>query len=57
MEGKKVNIVNVYSPCYVSHKRRLWNDLKDLVKDEMEARWCILEDFNTIRYESERKEV
>ncbi|XP_019450694.1 PREDICTED: uncharacterized protein LOC109352963 [Lupinus angustifolius] len=47
-------IVNVYSPCVLSLKLKLWEDLVKLKSDIGDAIWCVMGDFNDIRHSSER---
>lgn len=50
-------IVNVYSPCNLAGKRRLWEDLKS-AKSRLEyGLWCIVGDFNAVCNSRERKGV
>ncbi|CAJ2667257.1 unnamed protein product [Trifolium pratense] len=53
-EGMRVNIVNVYSPCNLAGKRKLWEDLLNLRRGES-GEWCIGGVFNAILHLSERK--
>ncbi|XP_045831189.1 uncharacterized protein LOC123922522 [Trifolium pratense] len=50
----RVNIVNVYSPCNLAGKRKLWEDLLNLRRGDS-GEWCIGGDFNAILHLSERK--
>ncbi|PNX92374.1 cysteine-rich receptor-like protein kinase [Trifolium pratense] len=50
----RVNIVNVYSPCNLAGKRKLWEDLLNLIRGD-NSEWCIGGDFNAILHLSERK--
>ncbi|MCI10869.1 hypothetical protein A2U01_0031966, partial [Trifolium medium] len=54
-DGKFLYIINVYSPCNLQGKRRLWNDLLNLKSGCEEGDWCIAGDFNAISCRSERK--
>ncbi|PNY01680.1 cysteine-rich receptor-like protein kinase, partial [Trifolium pratense] len=53
-EGMMLNIVNVYSPCSLAGKRKLWEDLLD-IKRSSRGEWCIGGDFNAILHSSERR--
>jgi exonuclease III len=48
-------IVNVYSPCSMSGKRKLWNDLIDFKNNNEPGEWCIGGDFNSIMKSGERR--
>lgn len=48
-------IVNIYSPCDIAGKRRLWEESKDLRASNMNCAWCLGGDFNAVRSASERK--
>ncbi|GKV51190.1 hypothetical protein SLEP1_g57860 [Rubroshorea leprosula] len=53
-EATPVSIINVYSPCQLSGKRSLWEELKKLVSGRG-GNWCIAGDFNAVRKTEERK--
>lgn len=48
-------IVNIYSPCLIGGKRRLWRDLLLLKQNFGDYLWCIAGDFNAVRTLEERK--
>ncbi|MCI02663.1 hypothetical protein A2U01_0023697, partial [Trifolium medium] len=50
-------IINVYSPCSIQGKRRLWEDLTELKANSPTREWCIAGDFNAVSSRSERKGV
>ncbi|GKV29208.1 hypothetical protein SLEP1_g38154 [Rubroshorea leprosula] len=52
LEGTPVNIVNVYAPCEMQGKRRLWEDLKRLIH-EQKGNLCVMGDFNAIKCKEE----
>ncbi|GKV45281.1 hypothetical protein SLEP1_g52387 [Rubroshorea leprosula] len=52
-EATPVSIINVYSPCQLSGKRTLWEELKKLVSGRG-GNWCIAGDFNAVRKTKER---
>ena len=59
LEGKwvkenKVIITNVYAPCDLQRKRNQWEELLQLKSSYHDELWCILGDFNSIRYHHER---
>lgn len=49
--------MNVYSPCNVEGKRKLWADLIMSKRGFGNGAWCIAGDFNAIITHSERKGV
>ncbi|PNX93422.1 cysteine-rich receptor-like protein kinase, partial [Trifolium pratense] len=53
-DGMRVNIVNVYSPCSLAGKRKLWEDLLHIRRGDS-SEWCVGGDFNAILRSSERK--
>lgn len=53
-DGEKVSIVNIYSPCVVSLKINLWDQVRQLRAASIGGLWCILGDFNSIRRPSKR---
>ncbi|KAL5180906.1 Exocyst complex component SEC6 [Glycine soja] len=53
-ENKKVIITNVYAPCDLQRKRNQWEELLQLKSSYHDELWCILGDFNSIRYHHER---
>lgn len=50
-------IVNVYSPCNLEDKRRLWAELLDWRTRGTITTWCMACDFNAIRNVEERRGV
>lgn len=54
---QKCYIVNVYSKCDLSAKKRLWKKLVELRRTMGEGAWCILGDFNTVGCSDERRGV
>ncbi|XP_058775213.1 uncharacterized protein LOC131649469 [Vicia villosa] len=48
-------IVNVYSPCSLNLKRKLWRDLLEAKTKFSDGEWCIADDFNSVSDGSERK--
>ncbi|KAL8482923.1 hypothetical protein ACS0TY_025822 [Phlomoides rotata] len=46
--------MNVYAPCSSSEKSKLWEIIKQIVHQNMEARICVVGDFNSIRRPEER---
>ena len=53
-EDIRVGIINVYAPCDLQGKREQWNEIKHLKSSSHVHLWCILGDFNSIRYQHER---
>ncbi|KAK2407515.1 hypothetical protein QL285_043126 [Trifolium repens] len=50
-------IVNVYSKCDLSGKRRLWESLVMSRNELGRGAWCVLGDFNAVLHRNERKGV
>ncbi|MCH97275.1 LINE-1 reverse transcriptase like [Trifolium medium] len=48
-------IVNVYAPCTISGKRKLWQELLDFKSNKEEGDWCLGGDFNAVLKAGERK--
>ncbi|GKV25404.1 hypothetical protein SLEP1_g34851 [Rubroshorea leprosula] len=48
-----VNIVNIYSPCQLTGKRALWEELQHLMNNRR-GTWCLAGDFNAVRRAEER---
>ncbi|XP_045791747.1 uncharacterized protein LOC123886474 [Trifolium pratense] len=48
-------IINVYSPCNLSGKRKLWNDLLEFKLNNEQGDWCVGGDFNAVMKEGERQ--
>jgi exonuclease III len=53
-EGVVLYIVNVYSPCQISGKIRLWEELLSFKQQSAEGEWCVGGDFNVVLLASER---
>lgn len=51
--GFIVTLINIYSPCELDLKRRLWKDLKSKESSTCDM-WCIMGDFNCVRRPCER---
>ncbi|GKU97025.1 hypothetical protein SLEP1_g10208 [Rubroshorea leprosula] len=47
-EGVPVYILNIYSPCELSGKRALWEELQNLISNR-KGNWCLGGDFNAVR--------
>ncbi|PNX99941.1 cysteine-rich receptor-like protein kinase, partial [Trifolium pratense] len=47
-------LVNIYSPCSLSGKRKLWKDLLDFKANNVSGEWCLGGDFNAISKRGER---
>lgn len=54
-DGSLCVFLNVYAPCDRIGKRALWNSLIDLKNSLNVDNWCVLGDFNAVRYPEERK--
>jgi exonuclease III len=48
-------IINIYSPCTISGKRKLWQDLLDLKANSAPGHWCLGGDFNAVTTAGERR--
>ncbi|XP_045810866.1 uncharacterized protein LOC123905300 [Trifolium pratense] len=48
-------IVNIYSPCSMAGKRKLWKDLIDFKSNHDTGEWCLGGDFNAIMSSDERR--
>ncbi|GAU47212.1 hypothetical protein TSUD_403530 [Trifolium subterraneum] len=53
--GSVLYIINVYAPCTLSGKRKLWDDLLNFKSSNEEGEWCLGGDFNAILKIGERK--
>ncbi|MCH98898.1 hypothetical protein A2U01_0019907, partial [Trifolium medium] len=54
-EKKKYVILNVYAPCGLNGKKRLWVDILVAKQSVAAEFWCVLGDFNSIRGPEERQ--
>jgi exonuclease III len=54
-ENTVMYLVNIYSPCSVAGKKKLWDDLLTLKRQSGRGEWCIGGDFNAVLHTSERK--
>ncbi|GKV27606.1 hypothetical protein SLEP1_g36762 [Rubroshorea leprosula] len=52
-EGVPVYIINIYSPCELSGKRALWEELQILISNR-KGNWVLGGDFNAVRSSGER---
>ncbi|GAU48536.1 hypothetical protein TSUD_282880 [Trifolium subterraneum] len=48
-------IINIYSPCSLSGKRKLWSDLLEFKQNNEQGEWCLGGDFNVVLKTGERK--
>ncbi|GKV29684.1 hypothetical protein SLEP1_g38589 [Rubroshorea leprosula] len=53
VEEIPVYILNIYSPCQMSRKRALWEELQGLINNR-KGMWCLAGDFNAVRRVEER---
>lgn len=51
------SVVNIYSPCTMAGKRKLWEDLLRVKNRFGNGLWCLVGDFNVVRYSKERKGI
>lgn len=54
---QKCFVVNIYAPCNLAGKRKLWEDLKMSKRGFGGGRWCLVGDFNAVSRLGERKGV
>jgi exonuclease III len=54
-EGAVLNFINIYSPCSLAGKKKLWDELLDFKLQSGGGEWCFGGDFNAILRSSERK--
>lgn len=52
-----VTIVNVYAPCDLRGKKKLWDEIVSVKEFKGGEKWCVLGDFNSIKSANERKGV
>jgi hypothetical protein len=48
-------MVNVYSKCDLSSKRRLWRNICMSKEDFGGGKWCVIGDFNSVLFPEERR--
>ncbi|XP_058752845.1 uncharacterized protein LOC131626046 [Vicia villosa] len=48
-------IVNIYSPCSLPLKKKLWRDLLEAKAKFSDGEWCLAGDFNSVSNSRERK--
>ncbi|GKV09171.1 hypothetical protein SLEP1_g20713 [Rubroshorea leprosula] len=53
LEEIPVYILNIYSPCQLTSKRALWEELQGLINNR-KGLWCLAGDFNALRRVEER---
>ncbi|PNY01857.1 cysteine-rich receptor-like protein kinase, partial [Trifolium pratense] len=53
-ESVVLHIVNIYSPCNISGKKKLWEDILALKQHSSNGEWCVGGDFNAVLHSSER---
>ncbi|GKV50258.1 hypothetical protein SLEP1_g56970 [Rubroshorea leprosula] len=53
LEETPVFIINIYSPCQITKKRALWEELQGLIINRR-GMWCLTGDFNAVRRVEER---
>jgi exonuclease III len=54
-EGNILFLVNIYSPCSLAGKKKLWEDLLAFKNQNGDGEWCVGGDFNAVLLSSERK--
>ncbi|PNX89244.1 hypothetical protein L195_g045361 [Trifolium pratense] len=55
LDGVVMHIVNIYSLCSLSGKKKLWEDLLVFKQQSGGGEWCIRGDFNAVLHSSERQ--
>lgn len=55
--GLRCFLINIYVPCNIESKRKLWADLIVSTRGFGSGVWCVAGDFNTIMDRSERKGI
>ena len=53
----KIGVINVYSSCINSEKMTLWEEIVCTMDTNNSLAWCVVGDFNAVRYPSERKGI
>lgn len=53
-DGKDCFVINIYAPNYATSRYELWDQLSTLIEQRKEDYLCIVGDFNSIRFGSER---
>jgi hypothetical protein len=56
-QKKRCFVVNVYSKCDLSNKRRLWDAISMSKNGFSGGAWCILGDFNAVLHSDERRGI
>ncbi|KAL5182601.1 Calmodulin-binding transcription activator 5 [Glycine soja] len=54
---QRVVVVNLYAPCDTAGKRQLWQNLSNRKAQSLDSCWCLVGDFNCIRYPLERQGI
>lgn len=54
---QKCFVVNIYAPCNIAGKRKLWEDLRMTKTGFGKGKWCLVGDFNAVSRSCERKGV
>jgi len=53
----QITIVNVYNSGSSKERKKVWEEIRELGKNQQNRVWCVVEDFNSIRRKEERKSV
>jgi hypothetical protein len=53
--GNVLFLFNIYSPCNLEGKKKLWEELLVLKNLNGDGEWCVGGDFNAVLLSSERK--
>lgn len=54
---RQLYLINVYSPCNMAGKIRMWEDLRKLKGELKDGEWCVGGDFNVVVSRSERNQA
>jgi len=57
MNGVNIATMNVYAPCSNSEKFTLWRYIEQIKSNKNCTIWCVLRDFNSVRFECERSGI
>jgi mannosylglycoprotein endo-beta-mannosidase len=55
VKKRRCIVINIYSPCGLLSKKRLWVDVLVAKYVEVADLWCVVGDFNSVRCAEERK--
>jgi len=55
--GVFVTIVNVYCSVTLREKKEVWKEISAVRMNQLSKAWCIIGDFNSIRWQEERNSL